>query len=153
LAVHAVPTASFATQVPVAPGFLQKLDADSQSASDAHAVLHDVAFAQTKPPGHGDVVPLLHVPEPLQVLAAVSMPALHDAAPQVVPAAGNTQAPVALQSVAPHVPPIGLHDAAQQWVPVPATPQTPAEHWSFAVHAAPAPPLGTHVPAAPGFLQ
>jgi hypothetical protein len=84
----------------------------------------------------------------LQVSAVVWLPPEHEApAPHAVPLAGKRHAPVALQSVAPHVPPTALHVAAQQCVPAPLTPQTPAVHWSFAEHAAPGPPFGTHAPA------
>jgi hypothetical protein len=85
----------------------------------------------------------------LHVLAGVSWPALQEAALQLVPAAGNAHAPVAVQSVAPHAPPTGPQLTAQQWVPAPDAPQTPAEHWSFALHVAPAPPFGTHMPPGP----
>jgi hypothetical protein len=109
--------------------------------------LHDVASAQTKPPGHGAGVPALHAPAPSHVPAGVSTPLLHEAPPQLVPAGGNTHAPVALQSVAPHTPPSGLHVMAQQWVPVPDTPQVPLTHWSFALHVMPGPTFGTQAPA------
>jgi hypothetical protein len=62
-------------------------------------------------------------------------------------------APVALQSVAPQVPPVGEHAAVQQCVPAPPTPQTPVVHWSTAPHAAPGPPFGAQFPEAPGFWQ
>jgi hypothetical protein len=98
-------------------------------------------------------VPALHVPVPLQVPDGVSTPLLQDAAPQLVPAGGNAHVPVVVQSVAPHVPPIGLHVIAQQCVPVLDVPQTPLAHWSFAPHGAPEPPFATHVPVGPGFAQ
>jgi hypothetical protein len=150
--LHAAPALPFATHVPFAPGLLQNTPVPWQSASEAHAVLHAVALAQTKPPAQGAAAPdAAHVPAPLQV-AGVSCPLLHDPG-QLVPLTGNTQAPPALQSVAPHAPPTTAQVAAQQWVPVPDVPQTLAAHWSFAAQVAPAPPLATQVPDAPGFAQ
>jgi hypothetical protein len=121
------------------------------SASDAHAVRQALPAAlHVSAPGHAVGVPAWHVPEPLHVFGTSMFPVHVD--PHEVPLAGNTHAPVASQSVAPHVPPV-VHDAAQQWVPEPDGPQTPAAHWSFAEHAAPAGPFATHVPLAPRFLQ
>jgi hypothetical protein len=109
--------------------------------------LHDVALAQTKPPGHGVGTPALHVPAPLHEPAGVSTPFVHEATPQLVPAEGNTHAPVALQSLAPHVPPAGLQVVAQQCVPAPDGPHTPLTHWSFAPHVMPVPSFGAQAPA------
>ena len=53
--------------------------------------------------------------------------------------------------MAPHAPPV-VHDAEQQ-LPLPATPHRPLVHWLLPPHDAPAPPLATHVPDAPGFKQ
>jgi hypothetical protein len=140
------------THVPDGPGFEQYVPAVSwQSLSDAHAVLHAVRLAQTKPPGQPLGVPATHPPVPLQA-DAVSWPLPH-AVPHDVPLPGNTHAPTASQSLAPQVPAVGLHAAVQQRVPVPLTPQTELVHWSVAPHVAPGAPFGTHVPDAPGFRQ
>lgn len=83
---------------------------------------------------------------PLQLCVVSVLPGGHELLPQLVVLLGKMHAPVAVQSVAPHAPPIGLHAATQQWVPVPAVPQTLLEHWSLAVQAAPAAPLATQLP-------
>jgi hypothetical protein len=63
-------------------------------------------------------------------------------------------APLALQSLVPHTP-VVVHVVAlaQQWVPVPDTPHSLLVHWSLALQLAPVPPMPTHVPVEPGFLQ
>jgi hypothetical protein len=98
LPVHGSPMAPMA-HVPEGPGFIQVSLADSQSALDVHEVLHDVALAQARPPPQAAVVPAMHVPVPLHVLAAVSMPllALQDAARHVAPDAQSSHAPLPLQ--------------------------------------------------------
>jgi len=124
---------------------------ETQSLSAMQAALHDVALAQTRPPGQADVVPLPHAPPPLQVPAVVSWAPLHEGLPHEVLLPGNTHAPVdASQPVAPQAPPAGMHVDPQQ-SPVPAMPHTPLLHWSFAVQA-PAVSLGAHA-AAPGAGQ
>jgi hypothetical protein len=92
-----------------------------------------------------------HVPLPLQVPAGVSTP-LAQVPPHAVPLVGYTHAPDALQSVAPQAP-LPVQAAVQQCVPVPPGPQSESVHWSFAVHVAPAAPLATQVPEAPGVEQ
>ncbi len=92
-----------------------------------HPVRHAVALAQTRLPGHGAGLPVPHVPDPSQT-GLVSVLPEHDTAPHDVDDDGKTQAPLALQSVAPQVVPVGLQAAEQQWVPVPETPQTPLVH-------------------------
>jgi hypothetical protein len=139
-AVHALPAAPVETQVPEAPGFMQKAPGPSQSASEAQAVLHAVALAQTKPPGHAAVVPATQVLEG-QVAAVVSIPPEHEAAAQsaavlhwtqvlfvvsqTLPAAQSvltlhaTQVPVALQTL----PPLSVQAAPRL---ASETPQLPA---------------------------
>jgi hypothetical protein len=47
-----------------------------------------------------------------------------------------------------------VQDAAQQCVPVPPVgPQSTLVHWSLPAHVAPAAPLATQVPEAPGVAQ
>jgi hypothetical protein len=60
-------------------------------------------------------------------------------------------APVPLHPVAPQVPVVT--QAAAQQLPVPVVPQMPLVHWSAAVQVEPFPPVPTHVPDAPGFMQ
>ena len=78
---------------------------------------------------------------------AAHIPALQiSPLPQEAPFAGYTQAPVLLQSVAPHAPVVQA--AAQQCVPVPVppAPHSALVHWSLAEQLAPGPPFATHVP-------
>jgi hypothetical protein len=110
-----------------------------------HDERHAVALAHFRPFGQGADVPPMHVPAPLQVPPFVSWPFWHEEAPQLVPLGGYTHAPVALQSVAPHVPPV-VHAAVQQRVPVPDAPHTPLVHWSAAPQIAPAAPCATQAP-------
>ena len=115
--VHAWPFACAATHWPDA---LQYWLALSQSVSAAQLVLHAVALAQMKPPAQAAVLPPLQVPLPLQVLAAVSSPLLHDGFPHVVPDAASWQPPPAAHlPVLPQVPfavhwPVGLRDRAER---------------------------------------
>ncbi len=93
-----------------------------------------------------------HVPSPLHVPAEVSCPLLQ-VPPHAVLLVGPTHAPAALQSVAPHTP-VVVQVPVQQWVPVPPVgPQSSLVHWSLAPHVAPAAPLATQVPEAPGVAQ
>jgi hypothetical protein len=103
--------------------------------------------------GHAAGAPAVHAPLPSHALIVRVDPGLGQEVAHCVPFATNEQAPVAVQSVAPHAPPIGLQVAVQQRVPVPLVPQMPFVHWSFAPHVAPATPLPTHVPDAPGVAQ
>jgi hypothetical protein len=119
----------------------------TQSAEDAQVVLHVVASAQIRKPGHGIPVPMQE-PVPSQV-PAVRKALLHELHALV----GPTQLPNVSQSFTAHGPPIGVQANEQQWVPVPLTPQVPLEHWLFAVHIAPGWPLLAHWPAGPGFWQ
>jgi len=138
-AVQVLPAATVesATQVPLAPGFWQKTPVPAQSLLDAHAVLHAVPLAQTKPPAHAWVVPAVQVSlVVLQVAAVVSMfvVLLHDAGAQFAsvvqpthpvaatqpPVQGWTE-PVATQPfvmlqdcVGVKLLPLLLHDAAAQ---------------------------------------
>jgi hypothetical protein len=96
LAVHAPPFAVW-TQVPDAPGFWQTKPVPSQSLLEAHAVLHAVGLAQTKPPWQAAVTPATHAPLPLQAPALVSWPLLHDAPPQGIPEATCSHTPPAAQ--------------------------------------------------------
>jgi hypothetical protein len=146
-ALHIAPAPRFGTQLPAS----QKSPLVWQSLSDAHMILHAVALAQGRFPGHAVGAPGLHVPEPLQVLR-VSCPFTHDD-PHAVPLVGKTHAPLLLQSVAPQAPPTELQVLLQQRVPVPLVPQIPLAHWSGATHVTPAPPLGTQTPDVPGFKQ
>jgi hypothetical protein len=70
---------------PAVPGVLHTLV--WQSAFAAQLVLHVVAFAQSKPPPQGWVSTAGQCPAPSQARAGVSIPPLHDSAPQLVPAA------------------------------------------------------------------
>jgi hypothetical protein len=104
-------------------------------ANDAEDVLHAPAlqpFVQVVCP------PALQLPAPLHVDAAVRTLLLQEAAAHTFPL-GKTHAPDVLQSVAPHVPPVGVQAAAQQCVPVPPRPQMPLVHSLLAEHAAPGP--------------
>jgi hypothetical protein len=99
--VHGAPLGSWGTQVPAAPGFMQKSDIRSQSPSEVQAVLHAVGFAQTTPPGHAVEVPVAQEPVPVQ-MELVTWPALHEA-PHGVPAVACSQAPpVAQLPLLPH---------------------------------------------------
>jgi hypothetical protein len=113
------------------------------------SVLHDerhaVALAHFRPPEQADDVPPMHVPAPSHVPPFVSVPFWHEEAPQLVPLGGYTHAPVLLQSVAPHVPPV-VQAAVQQRVPVPDGPHTPLVHWSVAPQTAPAAPIAKQTP-------
>jgi hypothetical protein len=152
LPVHAVPPPSFDMHTPLRPGFAQNMVlGDAQSLSFAHAVLHAVALAQMKPPGHGPAVPAVQPPALLHVPAGVSDEPEHDAVPHDVELVGNTHAPLELQPVAPHVPAVGLHALAQQ-LPLPARPHTLLVHWLLPVHA-PVTSLAMQVPLPPGFAQ
>ena len=73
--------------------------------SALHDVLHDVAFAQTRPPEHADVDPLPQEPLPLQLPAVVSWAPVHEVLPHAVPDATCSQWPLPshLPSL-PHVP-------------------------------------------------
>jgi hypothetical protein len=127
-AVHARPAFFLATHVPEAPGFWQKSPAMHWE-SAAHAVRHAVPpVLHVKLPPHAAGAPAVQEPAPLHVLIVTVLPGVGHDEPQIVAGAGNTQAPVASQSDAPHVPPTGLHVAAQQCVPAPIGPHTPAAH-------------------------
>jgi hypothetical protein len=76
-------------------------------------------------PLHGTEVPGAHVPLPSHA-AGVNVFPVHEPG-QLVPDATNVHAPVPLQPVAPHAPPMGEHAAVQQ-LPVPVVPQTPDVH-------------------------
>ena len=78
--------------------------AEAQSGSEPHEVRHAVVLAQTKPPAQAPVVPLAHVPEPVHVLAVVSVLPVHAAAPpHTVPDAFSSQTPPKAQlPVFPH---------------------------------------------------
>src|SRR5579871_2398202 len=123
------------TMLPHAPLWQVPLTQSELTMQDA---LHDVPFAQMRPPGQDAGVPGAQVPPPLHVGADVRIDPEQDGLPQVLPF-GNRHVPAALQSVAPHAPPIGLQAAVQQWVPVPTVPQTSLEHSSFAVQVEPLP--------------
>jgi hypothetical protein len=60
-------------------------------------------------------------------------------------------APVPSHPVAPQAPVVT--QAAAQQLPVPVVPQMPLVHWFAALQVAPFPPVPTHVPVAPGFMQ
>jgi hypothetical protein len=113
------------------------------------SVLHDerhaVALRHFRPPGHGAEVPPMHEPAPSQVPPLVRTPFWHEEAPQLIPLGGYTHAPVVLQSLAPHVPPV-VQAAVQQWEPVPDAPHTPLVHWSVAPQTAPGACCATHMP-------
>jgi hypothetical protein len=100
-ALHTEPAPTVAPQVPEAPG-LKQMSPDAQSELEAHAVLHAVALAQMKPPGHAAGEPVLHVFE-TQVSAGVSMPLLHEAVVTEQSAAllHSTQVPAELQTEPP----------------------------------------------------
>ncbi len=85
-AAHTVPLVFGATHVvptQALPG--------AQSATDVHDVLHVVVPHAYAP--HDVVLAVWHVPAPSQVLAGVCVVPLHDAVPQLVPAAHRRHAP------------------------------------------------------------
>ena len=114
--------------------------------SALHAVLHDVASAQMKPPAHAALTPAAHEPA-RHVEACVSIEPVQDAGAHVVDEEGKTHAPDVSQPVAPQVLPTGEHAAAQQ-LPVPETPQTPLVHWASPEQTAPLPSRLAASPAA-----
>jgi hypothetical protein len=117
---------------------------DVQSASDAHAVLHELASSQTRPPAHGVGLPGLQAPYPSQVFGAND--ALEQVEPHVVPDAGYSQAPVpTAQPVVAQAPTPAGHADAQQ---TPLPPQAPLTHWPPAAQpVAPTSSLAWHTPA------
>ncbi len=131
LPLHTAPAAPLGMQVPPE----QKLLADWQSVSLAHAARHAVALAHLRPPGQAAATPGAHTPVPSQEAAVVSWPLLHDAVPHEVPLPGYTQAPETVQPVAPQAPP-AVQAAAQQ-LPEPFTPQAPLLHCASPVQVAP----------------
>ena len=132
-ALHAAPLALLATHVRRAGVHAVGARALAVGVGGARGLAARRAPADEAPAQVTGLV--LHTPEPLQVPREVSWPLVH-VPPQLVPF-GETQAPVASQSVAPQVPPDGLHAAAQQCVPVPEVPQKLLVQWAFAVQAAP----------------
>jgi hypothetical protein len=146
-----------------------------QSPSVAQLVRHAVVLAHWRLPGQGAAVAVLHEPEPLQVVAGVSIPFPHMAAPQEMLVAASSHAPPA-----PHLPSLphggaavhcpagaGLPGVMLEQVPS-ATPvsarvqawqvpeqamlqqtplaQKPLVHWSLAEQAAAGPLVGLQVP-------
>jgi hypothetical protein len=102
--VHGTPCAPLATQVPDPPGFMQYSLDDAQSESVPHAALQAVELEQMTPSGQAAIVPPAHVPDPLHILAEVSVLPVHDAAaPQDTLDAASSQTPPAAQlPVSPH---------------------------------------------------
>jgi hypothetical protein len=113
--------------------------------------LHVVVSAQNNPPGQGAEAPGLQVPKPLQELAAVSIAPLHEAEPHETLLDGYMHAPVLSHPVAPQAPEVA--QVIAQHLPVPVVPQMPLVHWLAALQVEPFPPVPTHVPEAPGFMQ
>jgi hypothetical protein len=109
-----------------------------QSPSTEQAVLHADALAQTKPPGHGVVLPAAQVPDPVHVRAPdVSCPLLHEGpTPQLVAAEACSHTPPAA-----HLPSLPQGGFGEHWpagaaVPTVMLPHVPvARPVSDIVHA------------------